>query len=45
LEGALAECAAEYRSPPTTVMGAAAHVAREFQRRMDIASAVLGDSQ
>lgn len=41
LRAALRKCAAEYRSPPTTVMGGAAYLAEEFQRRMNIAAAAL----
>ena len=41
LRAALAECAAPYDSGPTTVMGGAALLAAEFQRRMDIAGAAL----
>jgi len=41
LRAALRECGADYISPPCTVTQGAAHVAAEFQRRMEIAHAAL----
>ena len=38
LRAALAECCAPFDTGPTTVLEGAALVAREFQRRMDIAA-------
>lgn len=43
LRAALIECGAPYLSPPTTVMGASAYVAEEFERRMNIAANTLND--
>lgn len=42
---ALKECAADWSSPPTTVMGAVSPVIREFKRRMQIATDALGDDR
>jgi hypothetical protein len=44
LRAALKECGAPYLSPPTTVMGASAYVAEEFERRMNIAANTLNDA-
>jgi len=41
LRAALTECCAPFDSGPTTVMGGAALLAAEFQRRMDIAGSAL----
>lgn len=43
LQAALKECGAPFMSPPTTVMGASAYVAEEFERRMNIAANTLND--
>ena len=45
LREALAECAAEWRSPPTTLGGAMEHVSIEFRRRMQIAADALEGSK
>lgn len=37
----LKECAAEWRSPPTTMGGAFEYVSAEFKRRMQIAADAL----
>jgi hypothetical protein len=41
LRAALTECAAPFDTGPTTVDGAQAIIAKEFQRRMDIAGVAL----
>lgn len=37
LRAALHECAADYKSPPCTVISGASHLSHEFSRRMQIA--------
>lgn len=45
LRAALAQCAAEFKTAPGTVLSAAAEVQREFARRMEIADKALnGDA-
>lgn len=45
LRAVLRECGAEWRSPPGTVMGAAAELGREFKRRMQLAADAINDEQ
>lgn len=45
LRAALKECAANYMSPPCTIAEGHIHLATEFQRRMNVAGAALGDEQ
>ena len=41
LKAVIRECGAEWRSEPGTVMSTAGQVAREFQRRMELAANAL----
>jgi len=43
LRRALKECAAPWRSPPTTIAGAALHLSDEFKRRMYLAGDALAE--
>jgi hypothetical protein len=45
LRNALSECAADYESPPGTVMSTAGHLAREFIRRQQLAADALADER
>lgn len=45
MQRALQECAAAYTSPEGTAEECAQHLAREFQRRMNVAAAALADGQ
>jgi hypothetical protein len=44
LRAALAHCAASFQAEPGTVMSTAGQVAREFQRRLQIAAEALAAS-